>query len=238
VTKNGAACWGVAPSLRPKKAGDRVTTDRRERGRATWDPAPLPGLAEVVCPPPAQPRVCQAYGRAVTAHPDRLQRREQARQAPGHTWRWGPVGAALQARRGVQCTGAVTTGAARGDRPRFPTLRAHMQGLGLLPSAASPGERRRPGASTTAGTPPDRRALGEGAWASHYPAQVRRHLHLRRDTPPQARQDTSGTAHVRLGKRDRRLLARGTQAPQGVVARARELVGGLWDIPRQGPVAP
>jgi transposase len=29
-TKQGDACWGVAPALRPKKAGDRVKTDRRE----------------------------------------------------------------------------------------------------------------------------------------------------------------------------------------------------------------
>jgi len=29
-TKQGHACWGVAPSLIPQKAGDRVTTHRRD----------------------------------------------------------------------------------------------------------------------------------------------------------------------------------------------------------------
>ncbi len=32
-TKNGPICWGVAPSLIPKKAGDRVKTDRRDAGQ-------------------------------------------------------------------------------------------------------------------------------------------------------------------------------------------------------------
>ena len=30
LTKKGYACWVVAPSLIPKKAGDRVNTDRRD----------------------------------------------------------------------------------------------------------------------------------------------------------------------------------------------------------------
>src|SRR5215510_1804098 len=30
LTKKGYPCWGVAPSLIPKKAGDRVKTDRRD----------------------------------------------------------------------------------------------------------------------------------------------------------------------------------------------------------------
>ena len=30
LTKKGHVCWGVAPSLIPNKAGDRVTTDRRD----------------------------------------------------------------------------------------------------------------------------------------------------------------------------------------------------------------
>jgi transposase len=33
LTKNGDACWVVAPSLIPQKAGDRVQTDRRDAGQ-------------------------------------------------------------------------------------------------------------------------------------------------------------------------------------------------------------
>jgi transposase len=155
LTKKGHLCWVVAPSLIPKKAGDRVTTDRRDAvqlarlmrsgdltpvyvprvedeairdlsrareeaiqdlkaakcrlkafllrhdirstGRATWGPAHLRWLAEVVCPTPAQPIVCQAAVRAVTEHPARLQRRAQALHEPVNTWRWPPVVEALHA---------------------------------------------------------------------------------------------------------------------------------------------
>jgi transposase len=31
LTRRGHVCWGVAPSLMPQKASDRVTTDRRAR---------------------------------------------------------------------------------------------------------------------------------------------------------------------------------------------------------------
>jgi hypothetical protein len=37
LTNKDSACWGVAPSLMPKKAGDRVTTDRRDAVQlAVW----------------------------------------------------------------------------------------------------------------------------------------------------------------------------------------------------------
>jgi transposase len=127
--------WVVAPSLIPKKAGDRVKTDRhdavqlarlmrsgdltpvyvpkgedeairdltraredvigdlktarfrlkafllrhdiRYTGRATWGPAHLRWLSEVVCPTLAQQIVFQEYGQAVTEHTERLQRLDQ-----------------------------------------------------------------------------------------------------------------------------------------------------------------
>ena len=166
LTHQGHHCWVVAPSLMPKKAGDRVKTDRRDAvqlarlmrsgdltpvdvptvddeairdltraredtirdlkaakwrlnafwlrhdirstGRATWSPAHLRWLAEVVCATPAQQIVFQAYGRAVHAHTARLHRLEQARQAQVTSWRLPPVVEALEALRGVPCTVAVT----------------------------------------------------------------------------------------------------------------------------------
>ena len=81
--------------------------DMRSTGRATWGPAPLRWLSEVVCPTPAQQIVFQADVRAVTAQTERLKRLEQARKAQGQTWRLVPVVEALQALRGVQCTVAA-----------------------------------------------------------------------------------------------------------------------------------
>jgi transposase len=257
----------VAPSLLPKKAGDRVNTDRRDAvplarlarsgdlppvyvpsvedeairdrsraradamqdlkaaqcrlnavwlrhdsrdtGRATWSPAHLRWLSEVVCPTPAQPMVFQAYVRAVSAHTARLQRLAPARHAQVKVWRLSPVVEALQALRGMHCTVAVTTVAERGDLSRVTHPRPLMQCLGLIPSADSSAEKRRQGSSTTAGHTPARRALVEGAWAYCYSANVSRQLQRRLAQQPKIIQDMSWKAQVRLCKRYRRLIARG-----------------------------
>jgi transposase len=294
LTKKGYVCWVVAPSLIPKKAGDRVKTDRRDAvrlarlmrsgdltpvyvpnvedeasrdlsqaregaigdlkaakfrlkafllrqdirytGRATWSSAHLRWLSEVVCPTPAQQIVFQEYVRAVTEHTERLQRLEQELNAQVKAWRLHPAVDALQALRGVQFTVAVTTVAELGDLTRFDTPRELMKFLGLIPSEYSSGERRRQGAITQAGNTHARRALVEGAWAYRYPAEVSRHLQLRLEHPPQAIQDISWKAQLRLCQRYRRLIARGKHANQVVVAIARELVGFMWAIAKQIPV--
>jgi transposase len=296
LSKKGYVCWVVAPSLIPKKAGDRVKTDRRDAiqlarlmrsgaltpvyvptvedeairdlcraredaiadrkaakfrlkafllrhdirytGQATWGPAHLRWLSEVVCPTPAQQIVFQEYVRAVTEHTERLPRLEQELQEHVKSWRLHPVVEALQALCGVQFTVAVTTVAALGDLTRFENPRQLMQYLGLIPSEYSTGERRRQGAITKAGHTHARRARVEGAWAYRYPAKVSRHLPLRLETQPKVIQDLSWKAQVRRCQRDRRRLARGKHANQVVVAIARELVGFMWAIAKQVPVTP
>jgi transposase len=296
LTKKDYDCWVVAPSLIPKKAGDRVKTDRRDAvqlarlarsgdltrvyvptvadeairdltraredtlsdlqdakyrlkafllrhdirytGRATWNPAHLRWLSEVVCPTPAQQIVFQEYVRAVTEHTERLQRLEQELQERVKSWRLRPVVDALQALRGVQFTVAVTMVAELGDLTRFNNPRELMKFLGLIPSEYSTGERRRQGSITKAGNTHARRALVEGAWAYRYPAKVSRHLQLRLETQPKAIQDISWKAQVRLSKRYRKLIARGKHANQVVVAIARELIGFMWAIANEVPVTP
>jgi transposase len=82
--------------------------DIRYTGHATWGPAHLRWLSEVVCPTPTQQIVFPEYVRAVTEHSKRLGRLEQALQDQVHTWRLRPVVDALQALRGVQFTVAIT----------------------------------------------------------------------------------------------------------------------------------
>ena len=96
--------------------------------------------------------------------------------------------------------------------------------LGLTPREHSSGERRRQGVLTKSGSSHVRRVLIEGAWAYRYPAKVSRHLQLRLEKVPKVIQDISWKAQVRLCKRYRRLVARGKNANQVVVAIARELV--------------
>jgi transposase len=296
LTKKGDDCWGVAPSLIPKKAGDRVNTDRRDAvplarlarsgdltavyvptvedeairdltraredalsdlkdakcrlkafllrqdiryvGRATWGPAHLRWLSEVVCPTPAQHIVFQEYVRAVHEQTARLQRLEQELQDHVKAWRLNPVVEALQALRGVQCTVAVTMVAEIGDLTRFDHPRELMKFLGLIPSEYSSGEQRRQGSITKAGNTHARRALVEGAWAYRYPAKVSRHLQLRLEQQPKIIQDISWKAQVRLCTRDRRLVSRGKHANVVTVAIARELAGFMWAIAREVPVTP
>jgi hypothetical protein len=149
-----------------------------------------------------------------------------------------PVVEALQALRGVPCTVAVPTVAALGDLTRFDKPRARMKCLGLIPSEYAPGERRRPGAMTTAGNTPARRALVAGAWAYRSPAKGSRPRHLRWAKLPKPLPDISWQAQVRLCKRYRRLSARGTPANQVVVAIARALVGCMGAMATQVPITP
>src|SRR5215471_5453798 len=92
--------------------------DIRYTGQASWNPAHLRWLSEVVCPTPAQQIVLQEYVRAINDHTERLTRLEQALTEHVQTWRLAPVVDALQALRGVPCTVAVTTVAERGDLTR------------------------------------------------------------------------------------------------------------------------
>jgi len=296
LTKKGHVCWVIAPSLIPKKAGDRIKTDRRDAvqlarlmrsgdltrvyvptvedeairdltraredalrdlksakfrlkafllrqdirytGQATWGPAHLRWLSEVVCATPAQQSVFQEYVRAVHEHTERLQRLEQELREQVKAWRLQPVVEALEGLRGVQFTVAVTIVAELGDLTRFENPRQVMKYLGLIPSEYSSGERRRQGSITKAGNTHARRALVEGAWAYRYPAKVSRHLQLRLELLPKPIQDISWKAQVRLCKRYRRLMARGKHANQVVVAIARELAGFMWAIAKQVSVTP
>jgi transposase len=296
LMKKGYDCWVVAPSLIPKKPGDRVKTDRRDAvqlarlarsgdltvvyvpkvadeairdltrtredtlrdlksakfrlkafllrhdirytGQATWGPAHLRWLAEVVCPTPAQQIVFQEYVRAINEHTERLQRLDQELHDQVTSWRLQPVVEALQALRGVQFIAAVTLVAELGDLTRFETPSELMKFLGLIPSEYSTGERRRQGPITEAGNTHARRALVEGAWAYRYSAKVRRHLQLRLETQPKVIQDISWKAQVRLCKRYRQLSARGKHATVVTVAIARELAGFMWAIAQQVPVTP
>jgi transposase len=153
--------------------------DIRYEGRATWGPAHLRWLAEVVCPTPAQQMVFQESVRAVAEHDERLQRVETELRERVQGWRLAPVVQALQAMRGVQFIVAVTRIAELGDLTRFENPRQLMSYRGLTPREYSSGECRRQGTITNAGHTFARRALIAGAWADRYPAKVSRHLQWR-----------------------------------------------------------
>jgi transposase len=237
-------CRAREDAIRDRKAAKfRLTAfllrhDIRYAGRATWGPAHLRWLSEVVCPTPAQQMVFQEYIRAVNEHTERLARLAQELTDQGQTWRLAPVVEALQALRGVPFTVAVTTVAELGDLTRFDTPRQLMNSLGFTPAEDSPGERRRQGGITKTGNTHARRALIAGAWASRYPATISRHLQLRLEQVPQAIQDMSWKAQVRLCKRSRQLSTRGKNPHQVVVAIARARSAFMWAIAQAVPLTP
>ena len=141
----------------------------RDTGLATWGPAPLRWLADVVGATPTPQMVFQAYVRAVHEHTARLQRLEQARREQVQAWRRPAVVEALEGLRGGQCPGAVTMVAARGDLTRSENPRHVMTSLGLIPAAYASGERRRPGSIPTTGHPHARRRLHTWRWARNTP---------------------------------------------------------------------
>lgn len=295
LIQKGFPCWVVAPSLIPKKAGDRVKTDRRDaaqlarlmrsgdltpvyvpevedeairdlsraredaigdlkaakyrlkafllrqdiryEGKASWGPAHLRWLAEVVCRTPAQQIVFQEYVRAVNEHHERVERLQSELQEKAKGWRFYPVVEALQALRGVQFTVALSTVAELGDLSRFDSPRQLMSYLGLTPSEYSTGNTRRLGGITKSGNAHARRTIIEGAWAYRYNAKVSRQIQQRQETLPQAIRDIAWKAQVRLCKRYRRLVAKGKNPNVVVVAIARELVAFMWAIARQVPLA-
>jgi transposase len=100
--------------------------DIRYTGRATWGPAHLRWLADVVCAPPAQQIVFQESVRAVHEHTERLQRLAQELRDQVKAWRLQPVVEALEGLRGVPCTVAVTLVAELGDLTRFENPRQVM----------------------------------------------------------------------------------------------------------------
>jgi transposase len=224
-----------------KAATSRLKACRRRQalryeGRATWGPAQRRGLAAVVWPTPAPPRGVQASGRAVSAQQARRQRPETARREPVQGGRLAPVVPALQARRGVPCTVAVTRLAARGDLRRGEHPRPLRRALGLTPRADSRGARRRHGRRTTAGHPFARRALSAGAWAARDPATVSRHRPWRLAHLPQAIPPLGWNAQGRRWTRGRSLPARGNHVHPVGGALARDLAAFIWALARAGPM--
>jgi transposase len=171
--------------------------------------------------------------RAVAEQTQRLQRWEAALPPLVQTWRWAPVGEAIQALRGGQFIAAVPLIAELGDLTRVETPRQLLSYLGLVPSEHSSGERRRQGSSTKPGNSHARHVLVEGAWAYRSRAKVSRHLQLRLEKVPKVIQDISWKAQGRLCNRYRRLGARGKNGNQVGVASAREMAAFVWASARE-----
>ena len=138
-----------------------------------------------------------------------------------------PVGW-LRCFRGIETLTAMLILAELHDVRRFPTARALMAYLGLVPSEASSGERHRRGRITRTGNTHVRRLLVEMSWHYRHRATVGKTLAARRRGQPARVIATADNAQQRLCARFRRLVAEHKPPAKVAVAVARELAGFLW----------
>ncbi len=134
----------------------------------------------------------------------------------------------LRCFRGVDTLTAMLVLAELHDVRRFPSARALMAYLGLVPGEHSSGEKHRRGRITRAGNAFVRRLLVEAAWHYQHRPGVGGALTRRRKGQPSRAIAIADKAQQRLCRRFRRLSEQHKPASKVVVAIARELAGFLW----------
>lgn len=141
---------------------------------------------------------------------------------------------ALTCLRGVRTLTAMTALTEIGDWRRFPSARALMAWVGLVPSEHSSGDRERRGGITRAGNRYLRRVLIEAAHNHRTRAGSTLILERRRAGKPPGVVATAVKAQHRLSRRYWKLMQR-KHRNVVVTAVARELCGFVWAILRQVP---
>lgn len=146
-----------------------------------------------------------------------------------------PVGW-LRCFKGIDTVTAMTILAELHEVRRFKSARGLMGYLGMVPSEDSSGDRTRRGGLTKAGNSHVRRVLIEATWHNRHRAGVGYRLRKRREGQPAWVIAHADRAMVRLSKRYRGLCARGKPKNKVVAAVAREFVGFIWAVLREGEI--
>jgi transposase len=201
---------------------------RRYPGRSSWTKMHRRWIMAQRFSHPGQQISLEEYLSAVEEAGARVERLgQQIRELVGD-WSLAPVVGALMAHRGVSMLVAATVVAELGDLTRFGRAQDLMAFVGLVPSLQQSGSTRRAGPITKTGNGHVRRVLTEAAWAYRHPARRTAHLRQRLGGQPEAVQQLSWKAQLRLCGKYSRLRARGKEHNKVVTAVARELVGFLW----------
>ena len=248
----GHRCDVVAPSLIPRKAGDKVKTDRRD-AMTLAQTLRAGQLTEVWVPDEANEAMRDLVRMRALAMKDQRKARQQlhsfllrhGRSYPGKHWtkahrRWlGELTFVQPAQHLVleELLGriervAATVVAEVGNFSRFENPRQLMAYLGLNPSEHSSGATIKRGPITKTGNSLARTCLVEAAWTYRHPARVTQIIRERLKGLPEPIRAIAWKAQVRLSGRYRKLTATGKSAPKAIVAVARELVGFIWAIAR------
>jgi transposase len=207
--------------------------DRKYSGKTSWTGMHLDWVRKQQFDHEAQNRVLVDYLQAVELATQRVDRLTKDIAELVEQWSLKPLVRALMGLRGVQLVSAVVLAAEVGDFQRFPTARALMAYLGLVPSEHSSGESRRRGRITKSGNGHARRILVESAWSYRFRPTMSREIRQRNAGLSPGVQAVAWKAQQRLNARYNKLLGRGKTKQQVVTALARELAGFVWCIARQ-----
>ena len=134
----------------------------------------------------------------------------------------------LRCFRGIDTLTALSVVAEIHDWRRFPSPRALMAYLGMVPSESSSGGKTQRGGLTKAGNRRVRRLLIEAAWHYRHRPSVGYRLAKRRVGQPAEIIAIADRAQQRLHSRYVRMSARGKRHSLVIAAVGRELVGFLW----------
>jgi len=136
----------------------------------------------------------------------------------------------LRCFRGIDTLTALSVVAEIHDWRRFPSPRALMAYLGMVPSESSSGGKFQRGGLTKAGNSRVRRLLIESSWHYRHRPSVGYRLAKRRVGQPAEIIAIADRAQQRLHRRYARLSARGKSHNVVIAAVGRELVGFLWAV--------
>jgi transposase len=203
----------------------------RYAGTKAWTAAHLRYLATVKLPFAEQQFLFQEMVNVISEAGERLARYDTQLPRVVAGWRWAPVVKALMSMRGMALLTAATLVAELGDLRRFASARQLMGYLGLVPSEASTGEKRRQGGITKMGNGIARRVLIEAAWNYRVPARLSRELLKRQEGLSKQVKDLAWAAQTRLHHRYQHLTkVKHKQATVAAAALGRELSGFVWAL--------
>jgi len=204
---------------------------RFDDGQA-WTQRHRDWLAEVALDwPAAQATMLDAQGAIdALAHRRDALDREIVALLPASPWA-GQV-ARLRCLRGIDTLTAVGLCAEIGDFERFAKAEQLMSYVGLVPSEATTGQKRRLGAITKTGSGHARRLLVEAAWHYRPRPRIGKSLADRHDGQPAEAIAVAWSAQQRLHRTWTRLEQRAKRRTIIAVAVARELTGFCWAVTR------
>lgn len=205
----------------------------RYDGKTAWTAKHLDWARTRLFEHEAQNRVLVDYVHAVERGTGRVEQLTKDITELVESWSLRPLVKALQALRGVRLITAVILAAEIGNFARFASAPSLMSFIGFVPSEHSSGESTRRGRITRTGNRHVRRILVEAAWSYRFRPRKSRAIRERNEGVAPGVQAIAWKAQQRLHGRYEKLMGRGKNKQQTVVAVARELTGFVWSIAHQ-----